>query len=394
MVRRAAAKALVALIPLADGAALKEALFPAFQILVGDEHDSVRTLAVEAAAPLVRALPPSAVAAGEMTPYIRAVSRDRSWRVRQAAAKHLASLADALSVAGEAATASSSLLILEHLSELLQDPEPEVRAAAAKSAKRIAEVAGAEQFASSGCLNRVAKACAESEPPTVRVAATETLLRLAAAGSLATETSGVQIVGVIEKALADPAAEVRLAALDSLASVAATLPPSALEETVVKALLTLAEDPLWRVREKVLAQLPLLAEILVRAGSAEGGRRGCRGMDERRGWNGSSVFFFRRAGLTSSSACLPTSHSACLPFLPPIPPLLPLSLSPSCAQGEHTITEKLLPRFLDALTDQVYAVRDAATRSVAPLARVLRVEWASAQLLPHLRSRFDVEESS
>ena len=62
--------------------------------------------------------------------------------------------------------------------------------------------------------------------------------------------------------LKDESPDVKLRALEGLAKVVGSVGPRFLEESVLPQLLVLGGDSLWRVREKVIAQLPLLAEHL------------------------------------------------------------------------------------------------------------------------------------
>ncbi len=56
----------------------------------------------------------------------------------------------------------------------------------------------------------------------------------------------------------------RLKVLEHLHKVVDTIGTASLEKFIVGALLSLGVDALWRVREKVVEQLPLMAKALVR----------------------------------------------------------------------------------------------------------------------------------
>jgi hypothetical protein len=64
-----------------------------------------------------------------------------------------------------------------------------------------------------------------------------------------------------------PALQVRLKVLESLAKIVEAVGPDKLETEVLPALQKLGTDALWRVREKVIEQMPLFAKNLVRSPS-------------------------------------------------------------------------------------------------------------------------------
>lgn len=99
MVRRAAAANLGKLATVVHQAGeialLKSELLPLFTALSSDEQDSVRLLAVQNCVSIAKVL---SIAENQavVLPVVRAVSQDRSWRVRYVVAEHLCELVPSL----------------------------------------------------------------------------------------------------------------------------------------------------------------------------------------------------------------------------------------------------------------------------------------------------------
>lgn len=131
MVRRAAAKHLgnVAAVVSTDDILAK--IVPAWQRLVGEDNDSVRTLGVGQTSKIAPLLDTDASRERVIVPVIRGCANDRSWRVRLAMAADIGSLALAVTEACSSPTFASAHLA-PLFGSLLQDAEPEVRVAAAK----------------------------------------------------------------------------------------------------------------------------------------------------------------------------------------------------------------------------------------------------------------------
>lgn len=169
---------------------------------------------------------------------------------------------------------------------LLQDPEPEVRASASRNVAGYAGLVGPARFVGDilPCLRD-----AVADPATaVRAAVAEAIMDVPHAGSgLSREQTVSLVLPLVMACLRDDAPDVRLKVLEALGKVvggnssggaAATaaddsslLGRELVEGTVLPQLVALGSDPLWRVREKVIAALPLLATALVRGGKRDGG---------------------------------------------------------------------------------------------------------------------------
>jgi len=81
-------------------------------------------------------------------------------------------------------------------------------------------------------------------------------------GASTNELLHSSVMPLILQFLYDEAPEVKLRTLEGLSKVLGVVGPRFLETSVLPQLLTLGNNPLWRVREQVIAQLPLLAEQL------------------------------------------------------------------------------------------------------------------------------------
>jgi len=143
-----------------------------------------------------------------------------------------------------------------------QDPEAEVRASAAKNVAPYAALVGHERFLSD--LLPAVRDCVVDAAQNVRTAIGESLMTVAS--TLEHDAAVGSVVPLILQCLRDEAPEVRLTVLESLSKITHTLGAPFLESAVLPTLQKLGEDPLWRVREQVIQQMPLLAGVLVRGG--------------------------------------------------------------------------------------------------------------------------------
>ena len=99
-------------------------ILPLFKAIAGDDQDSVRLLAIQAASDLGENLSLEQLNEHIM-PVILLLSRDTSWRVRFMVAAHLVKIALPFN------SDSNRVELLDIFVNLLRDSEPEVRAAAA-----------------------------------------------------------------------------------------------------------------------------------------------------------------------------------------------------------------------------------------------------------------------
>lgn len=137
-----------------------------------------------------------------------------------------------------------------------------MRASAAKNVDGYCGLIGPSRFITEvvPCLRDLANDVAQS----VRVCLAESLVN--AISKLTKEDAIKHILPLILQFLkADEAPEVRLKVLQALGNVAATVGVDVLRASILPALELLSHDSQWRVREKVVEQMPLLAQTLGRA---------------------------------------------------------------------------------------------------------------------------------
>lgn len=259
MVRRASAKAIGPLASVVEHDHVLGELVPVFHALASEEPDSVRLLAVEGCTAFARVLT-AAESSVHVLPLVSACSKDKSWRVRNNVAREFTALAEAI----EDQTSRTELLHL--FVQLLRDPEAEVRASAAKCVARFSKLVGAEAFLSA-ILPAVDMLSGPESPAQVKTAVAEAVMELPSLLTLPPDTASRSIVPLIDRLLVDDTADVKLKVLEGIPHVAnsGAVGKKYMEETILPTLEKLGQDPLWRVRERVIEQLPALVHSLVRA---------------------------------------------------------------------------------------------------------------------------------
>jgi len=278
MVRRAAATHFGSLIKQMDKAQIKEEVLPVFTpYLANDEQDSVRLLAVDIC---------SAIAASfsveENTQYVLQVAlacaNDKSWRVRYMVADRFCELAKAL---GPELTKTHLVTVF---SKLLKDNEPEVRTAAAFKVQGFSALIPVEMI-----IKNVLPGVRElvhDQSQHVRAALASNIMGLAPL--LQKEKTIEYLIDIFLALLKDEFPDVRLniiSKLDAVNSVGIDL----LAQSLLPAIVDLAEDRQWRVRLAIIEYIPLL-----------GSQLGNQFFDEKLSnlcltWLGDSVFAIREA---------------------------------------------------------------------------------------------------
>lgn len=130
--------------------------------------------------------------------------------------------------------------------------------------------------------------------------------------------------------------QVRLNIISKLEAVNSVIGVELLSQSLLPAIVELAEDKQWRVRLAIIEFMPLLAKQLVRATVA---------------WLHACVTHVR--GL----------------------------------QGVTFFNDKLGSLCMSWLTDSVHAIRDAATANLRQLAEVFGSSWATSHVIPTVRPR-------
>ncbi|PRP84552.1 phosphoprotein phosphatase A [Planoprotostelium fungivorum] len=278
MVRRAAATHFGALIKQMDKAQIKDEVLPIFSPgLANDEQDSVRLLVVN----ICSAIAPSFTYeenVQHVLPVALACAGDKSWRVRYMVADRFCELAKAL---GPEITKNN---LLPAFSKLLKDNEPEVRTAAAFKVQGFASLIPVDLIIKS-VLPGV-RELVHDPSQHVRAALASNIMGLAPI--FQKDKTIEYLIDIFLALLKDEFPDVRLniiAKLDAISSVGIDL----LAQSLLPAIVDLAEDRQWRVRLAIIEYIPLL-----------GSQLGIQFFDEKLSnlcltWLGDSVFAIREA---------------------------------------------------------------------------------------------------
>ncbi|RYG55957.1 hypothetical protein EON66_04065 [archaeon] len=276
-----------------------------FNDLAKDEQDSVRLLAIENCTVLAAVLPEEEKMK-QLLPLVEACAMDKSWRVRNNVAQefyevrsraHIAAVQQRAPLVAACPHARDGWLtfvsrvcvrvqlskamhvtnahpeypqygrLLGLYVKLLQDPEGEVRASAAKSVHGYLTLVGQEAFLTH--ILPVARDLGADPMPNVRTALAESLMKVSK-DSMKPEAIAQHIVPTVQSLLNCDMPEVRLKVLESFGNIAENMNGDQLQATFLTTLISLATNPQWRVRENIVNQLPLLAHKLVRARVVEG----------------------------------------------------------------------------------------------------------------------------
>ncbi|KAG1757558.1 ARM repeat-containing protein [Suillus lakei] len=270
MVRRAAAKWLGPFVKnLSKQHVLSDGL-PIYRRLQSDDQDSVRLLTVEDLIVIAKQLTPPEVKE-QLLKQIRHSIADKSWRVRYMAATHFNELAEAV----------GTELVREELIgqyvQLLKDNEAEVRTGGCRPDPRYGNryhhrilldsaldsqdfqnCSRKKSFLHASCL-----ACVTSRTmglSTVRAALANHISGLAPL--LGRDVTIEHLLPLFLHLLKDEFPEVRLNVISKLETVNGVIDIELLSDSLLPAIIELAEDKSWRVRQAIIEYIPLLATQL------------------------------------------------------------------------------------------------------------------------------------
>eukprot|EP00054_Salpingoeca_dolichothecata_P012208 m.67806 g.67806 ORF g.67806 m.67806 type:complete len:581 (-) comp19837_c1_seq1:140-1882(-) len=255
MVRRSAAGHLGKLASQASPDVVKKDMLQWFQLLVSDEQDSVRLLAVEACMQFSKILPREDVLS-LIVPQLQSASKDRSWRVRYVVADKYLELQEAVG----ADVAKADLIPI--LSRLLQDQEAEVRTQAILKLPEVAKGCSADDRSavfSSSIMPHVGELCADGSQH-VRVAVASVLMELAPI--VGKQHAIDHIVPLFIRLLKDDQSDVRLNVISKLDVLQGIIGVDQVTNVILPEIVLLATDQQWRVRLAIIEQLPMLAKVL------------------------------------------------------------------------------------------------------------------------------------
>ncbi|CAG0921341.1 unnamed protein product [Notodromas monacha] len=257
MVRRGAACKLGEFAQAIEIEFLKSDLIPMFVNLASDEQDSVRLLAVDGCVAIARLLTKNGNpddTAEYIMPTLKASAEDKSWRVRFMVAEKFTDLQEAV---GEELSKTE---LVGHFCALLKDVEAEVRAAAAHKVKDFCQLLPVD--------------CRENLIMTELLPCVKDLVadpNQHVKSALASVIMGLSpIVGknhTVEHLLPlylsqlkqDECPEVRLNIISHLDCVNEVIGIQELSQSLLPAIVELAEDSKWRVRLAIIEYMPLLA---------------------------------------------------------------------------------------------------------------------------------------
>lgn len=223
-------------------------MVPLLQQLSTDTQDSVRLLAVQSLADANFADSP-AFTARVFMPLLKSGSTDMSWRVRHNLAKCFSQVAINL---GQVQDKS---LVMACFVALLQDQEPEVRAAAVAHLARMVAWGGQSLF--SAQLQPVLPTLADDVVMEVRSKTALALMDAAEGGTLDDSVILEAFSHHLENFLQDEYPEVQLHVLQNLGRISHLLTEMS---GVVSTILNMSKATNWRVRQGVAQLLPHLAE--------------------------------------------------------------------------------------------------------------------------------------
>ncbi|XP_055129038.1 serine/threonine-protein phosphatase 2A 65 kDa regulatory subunit A beta isoform isoform X10 [Symphalangus syndactylus] len=341
MVRRAAASKLGEFAKVLELDSVKSEIVPLFTNLASDEQDSVRLLAVEACVSIAQLLPQDDLETLVM-PTLRQAAEDKSWRVRYMVADKFSELQKAM---GPKITLND---LIPAFQNLLKDCEAEVRAAAAHKVKELGE-------------------------------------------NLSIEDRETIIMNQILPYIKCP--EVRLNIISNLDCVNEVIGIRQLSQSLLPAIVELAEDAKWRVRLAIIEYMPLLA-----------GQLGVEFFDEKlnslcMAWLVDHVYAIREAA-TNNLMKLVQKFGTEWAQNTIVPKVLVMANDPnylhrmttlfcinalSEACGQEITTKQMLPIVLKMAGDQVANVRFNVAKSLQKIGPILDTNALQGEVKPVLQ---------
>ncbi|XP_045226979.1 serine/threonine-protein phosphatase 2A 65 kDa regulatory subunit A beta isoform isoform X2 [Macaca fascicularis] len=252
MVRRAAASKLGEFAKVLELDSVKSEIVPLFTNLASDEQDSVRLLAVEACVSIAQLLSQDDLETLVM-PTLRQAAEDKSWRVRYMVADKFSELQKAM---GPKITLND---LIPAFQNLLKDCEAEVRAAAAHKVKELGEnlpIEDRETIIMNQILPYIKELVSDTNQH-VKSALASVIMGLSTI--LGKENTIEHLLPLFLAQLKDECPEVRLNIISNLDCVNEVIGIRQLSQSLLPAIVELAEDAKWRVRLAIIEYMPLLA---------------------------------------------------------------------------------------------------------------------------------------
>lgn len=249
MVRRAAASKLGEFAKVLELDNVKSEIIPMFSNLASDEQDSVRLLAVEACVNIAQLLPQEDLEALVM-PTLRQAAEDKSWRVRYMVADKFTELQKAV---GPEITKTD---LVPAFQNLMKDCEAEVRAAASHKVKEFCENLSAdcrENVIMSQILPCIKELVSDANQH-VKSALASVIMGLSPI--LGKDNTIEHLLPLFLAQLKDECPEVRLNIISNLDCVNEVIGIRQLSQSLLPAIVELAEDAKWRCGWPSLSTCP------------------------------------------------------------------------------------------------------------------------------------------
>jgi len=249
------------MVELVDAKVAKTELVPVFQKLATDSLDTVRLLAVSAAAALTKKLD-QADFESIILPCVLAFGGNKSWRVRYVLGDNFPAFCEGPTTKDGAEQKQLPAYVTEKLIplfiNLLRDTEAEVRTVAALKIVKIAQLLPKPMVSAQlmPCVRELATDQSESVRCSVALVATELADIVGKIGC------SNLVESVVLPLLEDESSEVRIHVLTHLNNVVRVMGIEALSQTLLPELVALAKHPQWRIRLAIIELIPVIASEL------------------------------------------------------------------------------------------------------------------------------------
>ncbi|EFY85628.1 protein phosphatase PP2A regulatory subunit A [Metarhizium acridum CQMa 102] len=351
MVRRQAAINLAKFVREMPASIVIEEMIPLFQHLVQDDQDSVRLLTVEILISIAEVVPKEQQAShGVLLSSLRNLIEDKSWRVRYMIADRFEKIAKAV----DEEVVSRDLV--PAFVKLLKDNEAEVRTAIAGQIPGFCALVERSTLLND-IMGSVEDLVSDSSQH-VRAALGTQISGLAPI--LGKQETIDHLLPMFLQMLKDEFPEVRLHIISKLEQllIEAVIGIELLSQSLLPAIVQLAEDKQWRVRLAIIEYIPLLASQL-----------GVKFFDEKlsnlcMGWLGDTVFSIREAATHNLKKLTEVF-------------------------GVEWASEQIIPKVMGMGSHPNYLYRMTTCFAISTLATVVSINVIAKSILPMLDKMVD-----
>jgi serine/threonine-protein phosphatase 2A regulatory subunit A len=192
-------------------------------------------------------------------PTLVALASDKSWRVRWSLSHHLKEIFPCFASENDSHRAGNTLNTLSTMFDgLLNDPEPEVRAAAAAHLSAVCR-----QLPRATITSRIipsVQRLASDNSEFVKAVISGEISMLSP--TLGKEDTIKLLLPMLLTLLRDDASDVRLNVISQLHGINSTIGVELLSQSLLPAIVNLAQDSKWRVRLAVIELMPMIGKQL------------------------------------------------------------------------------------------------------------------------------------